>query len=865
MGRPLALVILVPLLAVADVAAAAPRVFWASDPVAPGDTVLVAGGDFGAAPVVEVQRLPDDAAGQPGEAPFALTGPGQKPDVLQSKDNALKFTLPDTLKPGLFAYRITGAGGSVTGLLNRPTVWWVQGDRGLDAIPGGSLRIFGKNLNSGGKPVVVLQGASPANVVAEGDAYCLAVKLPPDLKCGDYTLAVHNGYGGSGGWSVPVKLTVVEPLTWPQTVFDVRKFDAVGDGIADDTAAVEAALDAAGKAGGGIVYFPRGRYQVRETLTIPRFTVLRGEGEDLVNILWPDTAEPLPVMLRAGNSFGVEDLTFYCGNYHTFLQADRTGPDAGDVFIRKIRIRANVFRGHMEPEEVDRRWREGMKVGFGGGYWLLDLGGENIRITDCDLYSSSCVYRLDHPRGAVIERNTIGAGRWGGSGIFGGEGVVLADNRFVGNDLMSWGAAGGLGYGNLAHLYIARNSFALEHGGDREAITSDAPGGLYDGPVVACTGTSLTLNEALKTGDNMRWAGAGVFILNGKGMGQWRRLVSWDGTKIEVDRPWEIDPDPTSRVTITWALTQWLIVNNSFADVGVSIQLYGSALEHICAGNTSARSAGFQNFGMNYHGIQPSWYIQWLGNEITEGNTYNSGHDNYLPSGDAHLGIFALPGDPALADPLTYACVMRGNRLRNNAQIDIGGTDPYDSRYSQPIVQQVVAERNEVTDSDVGIFLRRASSGVLLRDNRFTRVAEPLRDEVALLQAAAERRQKLLADPGPLAVWDFETMGPRGVADATGHGFPATITGDIKLVLGHTGLAASFDGQSWLTVAEPEMFNLADVTLALWIKPDTIKGRHGLIAKRFTGTAAPYVVSLWDGAIDFEANDTNDKDGTTLQ
>jgi hypothetical protein len=853
------LVIFVPMLALTGIVVGAPHVFWASDPIAPGDTVLVTGGGFGTAPVVDVQRVADNPAGQPDGAANAFKDLGERLVSLQPKDNALKFTLPDALKPGIFAYRISGSDGSVSGLLNRPTVWWLQGDKGLSAIPGGTLRIFGKNLNSGGKPLVVLQGPYAANLAAEGDAYCLNVKLPPDLKVGDYKLFVHNGYGGGDGWSAPQKLTIEEPLAWPQTVFDVRKFDAVGDGTDDDTAAVEAALDAAGSAGGGIVYFPRGRYQVRKTLIIPRFTVLRGEREDLVNILWPDTPEALPMMLQASNSFGIEDLTFYCGNYKIFLQADRSGPDAGNILISKTRIRANVFRGHMPPDEVDKRWREGMKVGFGGGYWLLNFGGKNIHITDCDLYSSSCVYALYDPQGAVIERNIIGAGRWGGSGVFGGEGVVLADNQYVGNDLMSWGAAGGLGYENLAHVYIARNSFALEHGGDREAITSDAPGGLFCGPVVACTGTSLTLNAEIKTVGDKHWAGAGVFILNGKGMGQWRRLVSWDGTRIEVDRPWEIDPDQTSKVTITWALTQWLILNNTFTDVGISIQLYGSAQEHICAGNTTARSNGYHNFGMNYHGIQPSWYIQWLGNAITEGNAYSSGHDNYLLSGDAHLGVFALPGDPTIDDPLTFACVMRGNDLRNNAQIDIGGTDPFNPSFRHPIVQEVVAERNEVSDSDVGIFVRRASSGVLVRENKFTRVTEPMLDEVEMDKAAEERRQKLMADQGPLVAWNFENVGPRGMTDATGHGFLAAVTGDLKLVPGHSGQAGSFDGQSWLTVTEPSMFNLSDLTLALWIKPDMIKGRHGLIAKRLNGIAAPYVVSLWDGAIEFEANDTNNK------
>ena len=49
-------------------AAAAPQVFWASDPVRPGETVLLQGSDFGSSPVVEIARLADDAPAAPAAA-----------------------------------------------------------------------------------------------------------------------------------------------------------------------------------------------------------------------------------------------------------------------------------------------------------------------------------------------------------------------------------------------------------------------------------------------------------------------------------------------------------------------------------------------------------------------------------------------------------------------------------------------------------------------------------------------------------------------------------------------------------------------------------------------------------------------------
>ena len=48
---------------------------------------------------------------------------------------------------------------------------------------------------------------------------------------------------------------------------DVKAFSATGDGVTDDTSAIQAAIDAAGDAGGGVVYLPPGTYLTTTALT----------------------------------------------------------------------------------------------------------------------------------------------------------------------------------------------------------------------------------------------------------------------------------------------------------------------------------------------------------------------------------------------------------------------------------------------------------------------------------------------------------------------------------------------------------------------------------------------------------------------
>ena len=92
---------------------------------------------------------------------------------------------------------------------------------------------------------------------------------------------------------------------------NVKEFGAIGDGVNDDTAEIQAAIDACDTNGGGIVFFPTGTYLISSTISIPIEITLRGEGRigTLINtassIVMFEFDESLTLA-----SLAFEDLTF---------------------------------------------------------------------------------------------------------------------------------------------------------------------------------------------------------------------------------------------------------------------------------------------------------------------------------------------------------------------------------------------------------------------------------------------------------------------------------------------------------------------------------------------------------------------------
>lgn len=693
-GYPLARAALVALLASCGAADEA-GVFWASDPVRPGEVLLLTGEGFTSNSVVE---LSDTGAAEPWTA---LT-------VLQLGAQSLKAVVPDNRPLNVWECRVrNGDRVSKTEALNEPVAWWWNGDGGEFATPGGWVRVFGKSLHFGTSSAGALQDAAGKSVTLQprtSTCYELAFDLPNTLASGDYTLRVHNGLGGTGAWGEAGTVKVRAPFNGKRERFNVKDF---GPKAAE---ALVAALKAAETNGGGIVYVPRGRYSVKGTLKIPTNTVLRGEAMALTSLYWPDDEKP-PAELITGADFGVESLSLYCQN-HRNVVADTAASKR--MFLRQVRILANAYF-MIEDSGKEFRGRKGPASHRECGAAVL-LRGSNFEITDCDLYASNYGVRILKAKTGLIARNRI---RYGGRGysIENTERLIFEENLVAGNNLLAIGNDITTFWSNYCrHIYFANNRIQQMFGADREMMTLDAASGAYFGAVASAEGTRLTLaadpvfkDYAPKPHTN--WVGAAVQIMAGKGAGQYRFVVAHAGRDWQVDRPWAVLPDSTSLISIAPFRGQNLFIGNTFEDGG-AFQLYAAAHDTIVAENKGRRMDGFLVWGLNPHGwgYQPSWYCQFLDNEILEGNGY--GHRS------ARLGTVGYDETKAYGGALVRGAIFRRNVLHNNASIIING-----------MAEETLVENNAVRNSENGIIVKASARGTLLCGNTFEGVAQPVQAE----------------------------------------------------------------------------------------------------------------------------------------
>lgn len=697
-------------------ARSAPNIFWASDPIRPDETVLVVGSDLADVVQVQIERPADNPEFRNSEA---IDGSHLVEPIRPSKES-LRFVIPRQLPPGVYRFTLIAPSGRTSGYLNVPSVYWSQGDKGRASSPGGWIRVFGRNIGREAYPILSLARADrPEILTFQADRWSLwdaSFSIPQTVEPGTYSLKVWNGNGDHTAWREAGVIEVQATLPVQNTMVDVKTFGALGDGKADDTAAIQAALRSLGDRG-GILSIPRGYYLLSESLSIPRNVSVRGEGRNLTRLVWKDFTSPPTALMHGLSDFSIEDLAILTSNHGHVISGGFDGsesvPAAANITIRRVTVRASMYRGHLKPEQTTQRLLAALKFSTGGPD-TIRLSGSNLVVEESDIYGSGRSFYLLRPRGARIKDNKFYNGRWGWYSITGADGVIFENNQVIGADLQSTG--GGINTlsardATAQNVIFLRNKFELMHGWDREAMTSDGPGGCYYGNVRSSGADPTVLigaSDAMLKPDVCN--GAGLFIVNGHGMGQFARINYVEGNILHLDRSLKVAVDESSIATVVPLQQKYLIIGNHFSDAGVAVQFFGSSLEHVVAGNTSERTGGFVNRGLNYYGrgLQPSWYTQFLDNHIMEGGLAN---DSVIQSWDSQKAPRVVP--------LVLATIIRGNILAGNSHINLKG-----GIAGAPGVLETVVEGNHIKNSEIGIVVDEGAQSIHLRNNYFQNVRQ---------------------------------------------------------------------------------------------------------------------------------------------
>jgi hypothetical protein len=480
----------------------------------------------------------------------------------------------------------TAAGISPPRLVNSPEIWLATDD---EPAPGDQMRLFGRNFCPGDpteegnrdKMVVFRSALTGKSAIAQladlseqdwehTDDHVIGLLVPKGLEAGLYDIFVHSADSSAFGWSAPYRVDVVAHRSLaaafsrpdqpsPQAVSVVRVHGAFGDGVHDDTQAIQSALDRVAAAGGGVALLPPGEYAVTRTLHIEPGAFLRGSGTRATSIVVSPSLPMqggygserrgpsydkgfLPPMIWIETKSGVSDLSMVGGPGAQIAIYICANGISDDVSI----VRTNITT----PERMFR-------LGSGDGYQhmfgiTVMTDARHLTIAGCHIRCGEPVW-LDPQEhyGCTITDNTFEAYPRQGSdnvGLLYMSHAIIEDNDFIGGAR----ALGSRAYGDC---WVFNNRVSDDGGwaNAEEMFFSEWSKSLWGGSCESASSNTIQAQDAnwspgqfAEEGYFPNW----VYIKLGKGFGQMRRVTANTADTLTVDTPWDIVPDSTTRFSI---------------------------------------------------------------------------------------------------------------------------------------------------------------------------------------------------------------------------------------------------------------------------------------------------------------------------
>lgn len=617
-----------------------------------------------------------------------------------------------------FLWAENADGFSTAVAVNKTDAWWIGPN---SATAGSTVSVYGQNLTfsptDGESWVYITQAGSNTGqwaTVSSANPYQVSFTVPTGLSPGNYQVWVHNGHGGEYGWSSPMTLAVVAPAAVSGTVFNVLNYGAIGNGVTDDTAAFQAAMNAAYNDPGSVVYVPAGNYIITK-LNMAQDTTLEGAGVGSTDILESTTsnAASLAGMLWLQTNTQIQNLTLNDNN--TALKEVVEGR-----FLTNIRFSNVTFDG---DAALDTDIHGDNLVFFDNCNFI---GSGNFLGTASQLFYNDDNFYATDDAGEMLYS-------WGGSDISITNCTCQDFNDSNPNSGAGWGAGrffvGSDIWGSQTNTYIGNNTtiamgvrptYSNQNSGEQLLWESQnlVSGGTYVGSTAATvtyTGLPSTIGP-----------GYVALIVAGDGVGEYAPISSYNAATgvITLATPWTATPDSTSVVRVGEIFDNIAVYDNNLQGKGITntastgVQFWGGAINCVVDDNTiSDTRYGIDDAGLDGSGnVLPDYF------NVIQNNTIN----------DALVGV--LVWNDGTSDEIgNVGAAIRFNQINlpsaNSIAFYLRDVDTQGSPF------YLIIEGNTVTAAAIGVDILdfgTAPTYLTLSNNSFALGAAPAAGSIGL-------------------------------------------------------------------------------------------------------------------------------------
>lgn len=622
-----------------------PVPYWVSQPVQGPDKTIEASTGNSAGASLRLAHVPDGAAGEPVDLTSLDGLPWRRATVPAITATTALVGIPQTETMGMFAVRMSNFLGTGPGILvNAPEIRWVRGDYGSVLEPGGLLTVVGSCLQFSGTTASakLVQGSTtiatlaPVAVLAadrNGAVVAMTFQLPGGLANGDYKLYIHNGYGGTYGWTkyrrvtttVAAVVTVAARTAWPSGVTVV---DTLGGG--SDEANLVLAI--AATPAGGVLQFSAKTYTITTAHQFHAKTTLVGAGLGLTILHSTITSGTAFAGLQIGGgparcAWSARDLTMEVADNVVARVADQQFTTEDWFFLNcAFHCRQTSMAGINGTIAINLR---GCASGTISGC-AIDSGGcgifDSYDSTYIQILGCSINYRsqdINHGQGHswLIRGNTRNVrGDYASNGWTANQNGGISLNAYHGGPPGMY-CADVLYAGNTDSADSASGADLLAAGW---GLTTDQGDGFYLGGVASVVGNVVNLSGTIRNDQSLNLAGALARICTGQGFDQRRKVLvgANGGSAITIDSPFDIPPDLTSTLEIISDLSGLQLVGNTMP-TSPNVALYYVAGECLTAGNDfgvpGVKTTVLTWAGAHNQGKFPSARCQHLNNRAVTG------------------------------------------------------------------------------------------------------------------------------------------------------------------------------------------------------------------------------------------------------